>query len=105
MSDTLCDMGKITVSVRELQQNLMAVMSRVERGETVEVTRHRRPVMRLTRIRPTAPAQPWPDPGSSNPRRVRQPGPAHRRRGHRRSESWRAMTTVLKTTAYTPAAR
>ena len=55
------DMAKITVSVRELQQNLMAVMSRVERGETVEVTRHRRPVMRLTRIRPTAPAQPWPD--------------------------------------------
>mgnify|MGYP003465483343 CR=1 FL=1 len=48
------DMAKITVSVRELQQNLMAVMSRVERGETVEVTRHRRPVMRLTRIRRSA---------------------------------------------------
>lgn len=48
------------VSIRELQQNLKKVMARVERGETVEVTRRRRPVARL------APAQPstvsdWPD--------------------------------------------
>ncbi len=55
------DMAKITVSVRELQQNLKAVMNRVERGETVEVTRHRRPVMRLAPVKSPGPAQPWPD--------------------------------------------
>ena len=32
-------MGKSTVSVRKLQQNLKRVMARVERGEVVEVTR------------------------------------------------------------------
>jgi hypothetical protein len=32
-------MAKASVSVRELQQNLKLVMARVERGETVEVTR------------------------------------------------------------------
>ena len=41
-------MSKGSVSVRELQQNLRLVMARVERGETVEVTRRRRPVARLT---------------------------------------------------------
>lgn len=61
MSDKMYDMSKVTVSVRELQQNLKAVMSRVERGETVEVTRHRRPVMRLAPVKSTAPAQPWPN--------------------------------------------
>lgn len=61
MSDKMSDMGKGTVSVRELQQNLKAVMGRVERGETVEVTRHRRPVARLAPVRPTGPAQAWPD--------------------------------------------
>lgn len=61
MSDKMHRMDRITVSVRELQRNLNAVLKQVERGETVEVTRRRRPVMRLTRIRPTAPAQPWPD--------------------------------------------
>jgi len=61
MSDKMSDMAKITVSVRELQQNLKAVMNRVERGETVEVTRHRRPVMRLAPVKAPASAQPWPD--------------------------------------------
>jgi prevent-host-death family protein len=61
MSDKMYEMAKISVSVRELQQNLKAVMNRVERGETVEVTRHRRPVMRLTPVKLPAPAQPWPD--------------------------------------------
>ncbi len=54
-------MPKVTVSIRELQQNLKNVMVRVERGETVEVTRHRRPVARLTPVGPTATASAWPD--------------------------------------------
>lgn len=54
-------MPKGTVSVRELQQNLKRVMARVERGETVEVTRRRRPVARLTPVTSTAPASDWPD--------------------------------------------
>jgi prevent-host-death family protein len=54
-------MGKRTVSVRELQQNLKQVMAHVERGEVVEVTRRRRPVARLAPVRATAPLSPWPD--------------------------------------------
>lgn len=50
-----------TVSVRELQQHLKQVMSRVERGETVEVTRRRRPVARLAPIGPSGAVAPWPD--------------------------------------------
>ena len=54
-------MRKATVSVRELQQNLKRVMARVERGETVEVTRRRRPVARLAPVKSTGPASAWPD--------------------------------------------
>jgi prevent-host-death family protein len=36
------------VSVRELQQDVKGVLERVERGETVEVTRRRRVVARLS---------------------------------------------------------
>jgi prevent-host-death family protein len=54
-------MGRATVSVRELQQNLKKVMGRVERGETVEVTRRRRPIARLAPVRPAPPAEAWPD--------------------------------------------
>ncbi|OFW20628.1 MAG: hypothetical protein A3G21_22165 [Acidobacteria bacterium RIFCSPLOWO2_12_FULL_66_21] len=54
-------MHKATVSVRELQQNLKKVMARVERGETVEVTRRHRPVARLAPVEPTGPMSPWPD--------------------------------------------
>jgi len=54
-------MGKSTVSVRELQQNLKRVMARVERGEVVEVTRRRRPVARLAPVRATRPLSAWPD--------------------------------------------
>jgi prevent-host-death family protein len=54
-------MRKATVSVRELQQNLKKVMARVERGETVEVTRRHRPVARLAPVTPTGPASAWPD--------------------------------------------
>jgi prevent-host-death family protein len=47
--------------MRELQQNLKRVMARVERGDTVEVTRRRRPVARLAPAKPAGPATPWPD--------------------------------------------
>lgn len=50
-----------TVSVRELQQNLKRVMARIDRGETVEATRRRRPVARLTPVRPSTAAVSWPD--------------------------------------------
>ena len=49
------------VSVRELQQNLKRVMARVERGETVEVTRHRRPVARLGPAGLRRAVSQWPD--------------------------------------------
>jgi len=61
MYDKMSDMGESTVSVRELQQNLKRVMARVERGETVEVTRRRRPVARLAPVRPSGVVAPWPD--------------------------------------------
>jgi prevent-host-death family protein len=54
-------MAKASVSVRELQQNLKRVMARVERGETVEVTRRRRPVARLAPAKATRPLADWPD--------------------------------------------
>ena len=54
-------MGKFTVSVRELQQNLKRVMARVERGEVVEVTRWRKPIARVAPARPTRPLSAWPD--------------------------------------------
>jgi prevent-host-death family protein len=50
-----------SVSIRELQQNLKGVMTRVERGETVDVTRRNRPVARLSPARSPAPASDWPD--------------------------------------------
>ncbi len=54
-------MPKASVSIRELQQNLKRVIARVERGETVDVTRRRRPVARLAPVKPTRPAAAWPD--------------------------------------------
>jgi prevent-host-death family protein len=54
-------MTKVSVSVRELQQNLKRVIARVERGETVEVTRRRRPVARLAPAKATQPLAEWPD--------------------------------------------
>lgn len=54
-------MRKSTVSVRELQQNLKRVMARVERGETVEVTRRHRLVARLAPVTPSGPVSDWPD--------------------------------------------
>ena len=61
MSDRLSYMARATVSVRELQQNLERIMARVEQGETIEVTRRRRPVARLAPVGPARAAPPWPD--------------------------------------------
>jgi prevent-host-death family protein len=56
----LC-MAKATISVRELQQNLKRVIARVEQGEIIEVTRHRRRVARLAPMSLQGRALPWPD--------------------------------------------
>ena len=50
-----------TVTVRELQKNLKRALGRVERGETLQITRRMRTVARLTPApQPTTPAA-WPD--------------------------------------------
>jgi prevent-host-death family protein len=54
-------MGRVSVSMRELQQNLKRVMARVERGDVVEVTRRNRPVARLAPVRAARPVSDWPD--------------------------------------------
>jgi antitoxin (DNA-binding transcriptional repressor) of toxin-antitoxin stability system len=36
-------------------------MARVERGETVDVTRRRKAVARLSPVKPTGSLEPWPD--------------------------------------------
>ena len=61
MSYKMSNMGKASVSVRELQQHLKRVMARVERGETVEVTRRHRPVARLAPVKASGPLSAWPD--------------------------------------------
>lgn len=50
-----------TVSVRELQRSLKRVMTHVERGESIEVTRRNRPIARLSPARSSALASDWPD--------------------------------------------
>ena len=47
--------------MRELQQNLKKVIARVERGETVELTKRRRVVARLVPATEARPVPPWPD--------------------------------------------
>lgn len=54
-------MGTASITVRELRQNLKRVLARVERGETAEVTRRRKPVAHLAPVKPTRPLAPWPD--------------------------------------------
>lgn len=61
MSYNVSYMGKASVSIRELQQNLKRVIARVERGEVVQVTRRNRPVARLAPVRPGRPVSQWPD--------------------------------------------
>jgi prevent-host-death family protein len=59
MSDIMSDMGS-SVTVRQLQKELKRVLARVERGQTLLVTRRRRPVAILAPPR-AAVAEPWPD--------------------------------------------
>ena len=54
-------MGRTTISIRELQQNLKGVMARVERGQIIEITRRRRPIARLAPLPAAEPVSPWPD--------------------------------------------
>ena len=54
-------MKPVTISMRELQQNLKKVIERVERGETLELTRRRRVVARLVPTAENRPVPPWPD--------------------------------------------
>jgi prevent-host-death family protein len=54
-------MKPATISMRELQQNLKKVIERVERGETVALTRRRRVIARLVPATETRPVPPWPD--------------------------------------------
>lgn len=61
LSYTMSDMQKVSISIRELQQNLKRVMARVERGQVIEVTRRRRPVARLVPMRSAHATSPWPD--------------------------------------------
>lgn len=59
MSDIMPDMAS-SITVRELQKDLKRVLSRVERGQILQVTRRRRPVAILAPPRALA-AEPWPD--------------------------------------------
>jgi len=54
-------MQNVSISIRELQQNLKRVLARVERGQVIEVTRRRRPVARLAPMRSGSATSPWPD--------------------------------------------
>ena len=59
MSGIMSDMAP-SITVRELQKDLKRVLARVERGQTLQVTRRRRPVALLAPARPTTIAA-WPD--------------------------------------------
>jgi prevent-host-death family protein len=48
------------VPVRELQREIRAILDRVEKGESLEITRRGRPVARLVPARPVR-AEAWPD--------------------------------------------
>jgi prevent-host-death family protein len=54
-------MKPATISMRELQQNLKKVIERVERGETVYLSKRRRVVARLVPAAEARPVAPWPD--------------------------------------------
>jgi prevent-host-death family protein len=49
-----------SITVRELQKHLKRVLTRVARGQTLQVTRRQRPVAILAPPKPSA-AEPWPD--------------------------------------------
>ncbi len=45
-----------TVTIREAQHNLAAVLRRVEQGEQIEVIRRKQPVARIVPVRPVGDA-------------------------------------------------
>lgn len=49
------------VSIRELQSQIKRVIARVERGETIEVTRRTKAVARLVPVGEGEKAKPWPN--------------------------------------------
>ena len=59
MSDKMVDMRR--VSVRELQQQMRRILERVQRGETVEITKRNKVVARLSPARAVSAPSPWPD--------------------------------------------
>lgn len=48
------------VPARELQREIKSILDRVEKGESVQITRRGRPVARLVPTKPLR-TQPWPD--------------------------------------------
>jgi len=54
-------MKEAVVSMRELQQQLKRIVTRVERGETVGLTKRRQLVAHIVPARRSQPAAPWPD--------------------------------------------
>ena len=50
-----------TLTVRDLQKNLRSALIRVARGETLEITRRRLPVARITPAPRADKPAPWPD--------------------------------------------
>jgi antitoxin (DNA-binding transcriptional repressor) of toxin-antitoxin stability system len=52
----MADVVAAQVSVRDLKTHLSAWLSRAPAGDVVEVTSHRKPIARITAIRPKGPA-------------------------------------------------
>ncbi|MFM1800022.1 MAG: Antitoxin Phd YefM, type toxin-antitoxin system, partial [Cyanobacteriota bacterium] len=55
LASALDDVVASQVSVRELKTHLSEWLSRVQAGKVVEVTSHRKPIARITAIKPAAP--------------------------------------------------
>lgn len=51
----MADVVTTQVSVRDLKTHLSAWLSRAQAGDVVEVTSHRKPIARITAIRPEGP--------------------------------------------------
>lgn len=52
----MADVVASQVSVRDLKTHLSEWLGRVQAGEEVEVTSHRKPIARITAVKPAAPA-------------------------------------------------
>ncbi len=63
-----------TTTVREVQHRLAAILSEVEAGQEIVITRRGKVVARLVPPRDSGPAVPWPDAGERM-RRIFPDGP------------------------------